>query len=458
MLVILAAILGSVYVFYGDQLLPAPKAALPRSPATIDAAILQRITTYVDRVNKDPRSGAAHGELAIVYEANDLWEEAIESYASAAHLDDGNAIWEFHRGICMRSTGDAEGSLEVFEAVVKRLPEVAAVHHRLGVALAEAGRLDEAEQAFENSIRLYSKAPESFAAYANLENEREQHEHAMQLAQRALGIDPSYGTAKWALGTAYQGMGRIDDARVPLSQGEGAKPRNVGDALSQKVRGHRIGFLSEFQSAVKLIAGGKPGQAVPILTKLLKDRPNDTDVMNNLSAAYEALQQFDAAEQVLLSALAIDDQKFATHINLAGIYLGMRQYPSALESIDHALELAPNVGKAHLIKARICTGMNDLGAAYQAYKATARTDPSLTEVHARMGDLSRTQHRYKDAVGHFAEAIRLVPGDAASRAQHCDLLISLNRRPEATLALQALIRVSPTHKDVPRLREMLGGQ
>lgn len=456
-LLVAALLLGSLFVFYGDQLLPPPGPVEPRNPEGIDAAILERITTYVERVEQDPRSGAAHGELGIVYEANNIWEEAIESYANAAKLDEDNALWDYHRAICMRGTGDAVGSLAVFKSVAVREPRLAAVHHRLGVAFAEAGRFDDATQSFELSISLYSKAPESFAAYANLENEREKHEHAKQLAQRALGIDPNYKSAHWALGTAYQGLGRSEDARLPMSKGQHAVPRHVGDPLSPMLVQHRIGYVSEFQAAMQMIERGQPEPAVPILEKLLKDRPQDTDVMNNLAAAYEALQRFPEAEKVLLDALAVDDQKFASHINLAGIYLGQERYPDALASIDHALDLAPDVGKAFLIKARICMGMNDLAAAYQAYKDTARTDPSLIEVHARMGELSITQHRYDDAGQHLTEAIRRAPGDTRSRVNLCDLLITQGRRPEATIALQGLVRIAPTHEEIARLQQLLGG-
>jgi len=457
MLIVIAAVLGSLYVFYGDRLLPAPEPVQPRNPEAIDEAILTRLRARIEAVKLDPRTGKRHADLAVVYEANNLWQEAIDSYANAGKLDPGNALWDFHRGICMLATGDAEGSLEIFEDVVLRLPELAAVHHRLGVALAQEGRLDDAANAFESSTRLRPKTPESFTAYASLENERENYEHAMQLAQRALGIAPTYQSAQYALGLAYQGLGRLDDAAGYLASGMGAKPLHVGDSLSAAVAANRVGYLSEFQAAMRLIDQGQPAGAVPMLKKLLADRPTDTDVMCNLAAAYEALGEYDEAERVLIEALAVDDQKFVPHINLAGVYLGMQSYPLALESIDRALGLAPNVGKAYLIKARICMGMNDLNAAYQAYKDTARYDPTLVEVHSRMGELSRVQNRYEDAVKHYADAFRLLPADVGARVQHCELLIALNRRSEARVAFQAIQRMAPTHEGVPRLRQLLGG-
>ena len=84
-----------------------------------------------------------------------------------------------------------------------------------------------------------------------------------QLAQRAVGIDPTYKSAQWALGNAYRGLGKIDEARTPLSIGEGSKPRPVADVLSADVARHRIGYVSEFQSAMQLIESGQPAAAPP---------------------------------------------------------------------------------------------------------------------------------------------------------------------------------------------------
>ncbi len=56
-------------------------------------------------------------------------------------------------------TGNASRALELLRPIAEKAPTVAAIHHRIGLACQELGRLEEAEQAYREAMDLGSRDP-----------------------------------------------------------------------------------------------------------------------------------------------------------------------------------------------------------------------------------------------------------------------------------------------------------
>ncbi len=108
--------------------------------------------------------------------------------------------------------GDHASAERTFRLAVAAAPDSSVAHSKLGVALAQQGRLDDAIAVFTQAVAMQ---PPYAPAYSNLGNAyREKGLLAESLAayERALAIDPDYWVAHQNLGVLYKQMGRLGDA------------------------------------------------------------------------------------------------------------------------------------------------------------------------------------------------------------------------------------------------------
>ena len=59
---------------------------LPSDPDGLEADVHALVDEHVARIRNNPTSGAAHGELGLVYEGNKLWDEAVRSFERAEQV------------------------------------------------------------------------------------------------------------------------------------------------------------------------------------------------------------------------------------------------------------------------------------------------------------------------------------------------------------------------------------
>ena len=132
---------------------------VPSDLSRLDPELVALIRQQAEQVRANPRNAAAHGRLGLVYEANAMFSQARTCFANAAKLAERAPLWNYHLAIALRQTGDFDGSLELLGTLAEQHPKFAALQHRLGDALFESGRLEEAETAFQKAVQLNRSAP-----------------------------------------------------------------------------------------------------------------------------------------------------------------------------------------------------------------------------------------------------------------------------------------------------------
>src|SRR2546426_10443556 len=108
--------------------------------------------------------------------------------------------------------GDYAAAEQASRQVLEAAPDSPVARSKLGVALAQQGRLDEAIAEFSKALSL---RPTYAPAYSNLGNayrEKGMLPEALVAYERALAIDPDYAIAHRNLGILYKQMGRVGDA------------------------------------------------------------------------------------------------------------------------------------------------------------------------------------------------------------------------------------------------------
>ena len=175
----------------------------------------------------------------------------------------------------------------------------------------------------------------------------------------------------------------------------------------------------------------------------------------HVSAARTALSRGDwHATHRLAATLVADNPKDAEGHFLLGIAESSAgRVQAGIEHLDRAVSLDPQgeyraqLAKLFTLVRRDGDAAATLRDAEQAPPADALGRDTMGCVYARLGD-------HTAALAHFAEAVRLQPGNTEFHYNHAVTLNFLGRTDEADAALEALIALAPGHA---RAHHLLAG-
>lgn len=186
-----------------------------REPTPPGAAAIDQAVRDIERAigTSDYRHAAALADLAsarglihpIVPVARALWferqgqdEAAVACFRNAATLSPRDARIPNAIGFCFVRLGRLDQALEAFNEAI-RLERSADAYQRKGWVLGLAGRIREAEQAYERALKLAPRNAETLASLASLAARKGDAQRARKYAERALAVDPRHPNAHVAL-------------------------------------------------------------------------------------------------------------------------------------------------------------------------------------------------------------------------------------------------------------------
>lgn len=111
----------------------------------------------------------------------------------------------------------------------------------------------------------------------------------------------------------------------------------------------------------------------------VRRRPNYIDALNNLGAVYCLERKYRPAVRYLKQALAFDEQRAVTHLNLAEAWMGQKQINRAITEYTRALEL-----DADILSSPESEGVN---AQIRTPEQQAMVDFLIAKAYAKRGNV-----------------------------------------------------------------------
>jgi tetratricopeptide (TPR) repeat protein len=113
-------------------------------------------------------------------------------------------------------------------------------------------------------------------------------------------------------------------------------------------------ILTQLEKARELNQDDKPKAAIKILKPLYKSYPANLDVILEVSASFEVLEQWDNARGMLTKAIKLNPQDAELWIRLSNIYQNQEDLTSALQAIEKGLsyiqdDISLLIQKFHLL-------------------------------------------------------------------------------------------------------------
>ncbi len=178
----------------------------------------------------------------------------------------------------------------------------AALHHRLGTALAQTGDLAGAEREFEASIAASPSLPRAHYSLGVLRLSSGDEDAALRSFSRALQSDPTYLAARVNLADVLRGRGRAREAAAEYARALELDPKLPA---------------AQFGAALALAGLGRHAEARDRLIQATTDHPGDRALIAALARLLAASPQADVRDPG--RALAMIDPVVRTAATLDGV-------------------------------------------------------------------------------------------------------------------------------------------
>ena len=251
---------------------------------------------------------------------------------------------------------------------------------------------------------------------------------AAEEALKVLDDDPKNFDALMTIGTAYQRLGRLADAKRYMDRARDLYSRS-GEPPSRLAS---LALLSEqkdpkliqafMELAVKLDpnnAGylynlgwlhdqlGESARATEFYERAIKASPLTFEAMNNLALIYSNAGQPERALPLLEQAMRTDPENEAVYANAANYYVHQHDWKRALENYERALEINPANSIAAVEKGRIYLEQGDNDKAIDSLSRALEVDPHSFDAYMLLSSAYEKMGHVKEAIAAAEEAQRI---------------------------------------------------
>lgn len=416
------------------------------------------VDNFSEMVRLDPENAEARLNLAAALIRMQKTGEARAAVDEAARLNPGDFRIFWNRGLIALSEDEPEKAEHDFQKVIELKPGYAPALFNLGLARYREGDWDQARELFHRAAYANNASPYPEAHYmlGKTHSEQGNFNAAINEYEIALKLRPEYNEAAYNLALNMDQSG--DHAAAlklyrNLAEGDNPPPEGLNNLATWQLENDR------------------PEDAVPLLERAIRIRPEYPTALYNLGVARLRLENFPGAAEAFSAAVQADPDYFTAWKNLGIVHARMERFESALEAMRKAFELDPKDADTavyvvkylkllnrpeneitkvyarsyqsgarnplmlrHLAKSAFEAAAYGEAASY--YEAYIKLRPSPVYIY-NMGLARLRNEEFPEAVEAFKEATRLEPENFAYWK---NLGIAWSRMDQYEQALQAMQR------------------
>lgn len=263
---------------------------------------------------------------------------------------------------------DYASAIALWGDTVQKRPNNPRAHHNLGVALAQAGRLDEAREQFQRTLLLQPNHAFAHFELGKMALLAGHWSEAQDRFQAALQADPGYVDAHVNLAQALERQGRAEEAVMQLRAALALQPAN-------DIRVSLAGLLLPL---------GRVGEAAPLLEQALAEPPELPEAHFYLARLRERAGDAATAERELRSALRMRPAYAAAAVALGNLVARQGRFAEAIDSFRAALAAEPEHYQARNNLANCYLALRRFPEAVAEYELILQARPNDTAVRANL--------------------------------------------------------------------------
>jgi len=231
----------------------------------------------------------------------------------------------------------------------------------------------------------------------------------------------------------------------------------VEDAISQLPRNEPNYARVLNRIGNKLLAEGKPTEAIVEYEKALLEDPANAVTHNNLGIALQRIESDDKAEEHYARAVEIDAKFAEAYFNLASLLDEKNDArESAQKHFIQAVQLQPEFVAAHFGLSRSLFRSARLTAAEAGFRQVLKLDPDHHEAMRSLVQLLLKKEKYAEAKKWLERQVSIDPNDAESLNNLGAVCVALGDMSSARSFFQAAIASDPNHPSAAKNLAKLG--
>ena len=333
-------------------------------------------------------------------------------------------------GICLvaLASRQSEAAVKMAEAAVSSAPEMVAAWVALGQAFKAAGRSEDAERAYEHTLRLDGGNALARMGLAELLLAAGRPEKALIEFESLLRRQPSSVAALMGLGHALAMMGCNEEALEQYERALALRPK-----LPE----------AEFAAGFVLSQMGQPKEAEKRYRRALVLRPDFAAAWVNLGNLLREQGRETYAEAALRHAVELRPDFVSGWVNLAILAREQCRSGEAEAYLRKAFALDPEQVETLTAWCQLRAGGGDMAGAWQWLRWTLARAPENAEAVNMHGILLHKEERFAEAVEAFVQAEAL--GSRAAASNRGNSLLDLGRMDESLRAHESAVERAPSH-------------
>lgn len=307
------------------------------------------------------------------------------------------SLW-FSLGVARAQAKRIDSAIEAFEKALPLTPEPAPVYFDLGVLYMQKNDGARAEAAYRSGLTLYPSNAPANQNYALLLMQRGEFREATIPLERLKGLQPSEVSTRATLIEAY------------LKAGLKKKGEDEIDTLMTS----RLATLPQGLALARLLLHDKETDAARRVLESLRDAwPNSAETHGELGLALIDEDRFNDAANGLRQAVRLDAASLKYSRGLGEALISSRQYPEALEFLQSATRKFPNQPNLQYQLAFVDVCLQRFTEAVSILDDLERETPGSARVQFLLGGAYELQGELEKGEAAYRRAILRAPEEAA---------------------------------------------
>lgn len=385
--------------------------------AGTEQVVAESIETARAAVVRNLRSAAAWGRLGIVLHAHDYFSEAEHCFAQAERLDAMDPRWPYLQALTLlKDPLDPSSGLHCLERAVERAGDVPAPRLRLGEALLERGRLEEAEGHFRRVLERDPNNARALLGLGQVAHLRGDLKASLDFLRRSDLYAPRVMATHALLAEIYLRLGdqkAAENERRRLAQS--TDDPSWPDPYYEEVQRSTVGVVPEINKANRLFQQGRGLEAVQRMQQTVAKYPDSLLAYLALGRFCNQLGDAAQAERALREAIRRQPNAFEAHFELGTALQIQKRAPAATECYRQTVALKPDYAPAHYQLGQCLLRQGDRAGALEAFRAAVRYRPNFAAGERDLGLLLVEQGAARQALPHLQQAVRLNPNDPQAK-------------------------------------------
>jgi len=328
------------------------------------------------------------------------------------------------QGAQAMAAGEFSAAVTAYTQVTRALPDFAEGYFNLGLALEQAGRLDDARTAFETALHLKPalRGANLFLGVADYRENRFKEAEARLL--RETQIDPHDAKAFMWLGVCRLAQDDPQSAIAPLDKAYALDPKDE-DILYHRGRAYLLVANASYDAMFKLdhdsmrvhqvlaeayAQGYRNQDAISEFELAVKMAPGQPGLHEELADQFWIVGQFDKAAEAYREELDIDPHAETTQYKLGSLLVLNQKPGEGVELLRAVLKNDPSLSDAHYYLGRGLMALGQNQEAIQQLKLAITADPAndrAMSAYYQMAQAYRSMHDTENAEAAMKDFLRM---------------------------------------------------